>query len=1130
MAELSLAFLGAPLIQHAGRAVSFPTRKAVALLCYLAVEGTVQSRDKLTVLFWSESDAAQGRASLRGTLAYIRESLREPTGKAHDHLLTDRESVGLDLASDVTLDVQSIAAGAQAARRASLVHASAEIKPLLTQLRAAAEKVRGEFLEGFSLSDAPEFDDWATLQRERWHRQASQIFDALSQLQFESGELNPALESAARWSALDVFNEAAQRRRVQIQLALGERAAALQTYQEYAALLRRELNAEPSPETQALAERARTLSFSVHENVRADAVQPLTSDVPLVGRRAEHLQLVNAFRAARRGHTQIVLVQGEPGIGKTRLAREFLAWAAAHGAELLRGRAFETNAQLPYQPLVAALREHVAHEENLDALLTRTWWSELARVLPELADRLPDLAAPMALEEPAARPRLFEAVARLTLALAARAPVVWFIDDAPWADAASLDLLAYAIQRWTAANTPILVLLTARSEDLAQGLEGWLAQFAREAELTRVTLAPLDLDATTELVQEFGIRADESEFSARVFAETRGQPFFVLEVLKSLVERQVLTRDAIGNWSPTNADALARSANFLPPSLRELIRARLARLSSDARALCGAAAVLGDGARFLALCHVAELETSSGLGGLEETLQRGLLRESNDRYFFTHDKLREAVYAETSQARRVVLHQRALQALGEERASAAERARHALAAGLNERAAVLLVEAGDDALRVFAVRNAIQYFEQAMAGGLTNTAVLEKLGRAYEYLNDWMRARAMYEQMQARARAENDAAAQTIALNRLATVAAQGFFDLPLALNLLQQALDVAERSGEDARRADTEWSLAQVYFYIWDLDTARSHAERVLTLARRLENTELTARSMYLVAYIGSVSYALLAEVEEQAERARAPFAQLGNRVMEVECLTVIAIARVFAGFPRETLQAGEQGFAIAREIENPWGQANSTYPRVFALLDLGKFQAALGLAQSGVAAARAAGHPPILVFNLSALGRSFRALGDLDGARAAHLEAHAISEQLHHPFVGELAALDLCADYALAGEWDKAHEFARARAAVGNYARLYPGFTRFLETEAFIRAGEVDAAEQDIENYGKHIANNQRSQIQYHRARAVLAKARGDSSGAASALAQARELAVRLGLEGQVLQLDDALSSLAA
>jgi len=142
------------------------------------------------------------------------------------------------------------------------------------------------------------------------------------------------------------------------------------------------------------------------------------------------------------------------------------------------------------------------------------------------------------------------------------------------------------------------------------------------------------------------------------------------------------------------------------------------------------------------------------------------------------------------------------------------------------------------------------------------------------------------------------------------------------------------------------------------------------------------------------------------------------------------------------------------------------------------------------------------------------------------ADLEAQAISDKLHHPFVGELAAIDLCADYALTGVWDLAFEYARAAQTIRKYERLYPGFARPLETEAYVRAGEWDAAQQDIERFGAHIRDNQRMQLQYRGALAILAQARGDVSTAALELNAAREIAQALGLEGEYAQIQSRLA----
>jgi DNA-binding SARP family transcriptional activator len=202
MARLTLRLLGTPEVQVNGRPAAFPTRKALALLVYLAVAGGTHLREKLIALFWPDSDSTQGRASLRTTLGYIRATL----GDAATHLVTDRDAVAFDPAPDLDFDLQTLQS------------------PIsnLQSLTSAASLLRGEFLEGFSLSDAPEFDDWAGLQREIWHRAGTQLLDTLSQLQSDGGQLRPAIETAARWIALDPLDESAHRRLMQLHFAAGD--------------------------------------------------------------------------------------------------------------------------------------------------------------------------------------------------------------------------------------------------------------------------------------------------------------------------------------------------------------------------------------------------------------------------------------------------------------------------------------------------------------------------------------------------------------------------------------------------------------------------------------------------------------------------------------------------------------------------------------------------------------------------------------------------------------------------------------------------------------------------------------------------------------------------------------------
>src|SRR6266566_2789433 len=824
MGRLILRLLGTPEVSHSDQPLTLQTRKVLALLAYLAVEQGVHSRDKITALLWPESDEERGKASLRRALAYLRESLDEPSHERSrhvplqpPHVLIEHYTLSFNTASDFEGDTQTLQTAFTLARRRS----SGDPRTHLAHLQMGASCYRGNFLDGLSLPDAPDFEDWLLLQRESWRRQANTVFDRLSEWQTEAGELENALETTTRWVEHDLLNEMAHTRLIQLHSALGDRSAALQAFERCRAVLERELSAGPSSETMMLAERIRSQTSPVRKPVMHEAHSPREAwEFPLTGRAAEHRALVTAFQTMLQGRMQVATIEGEPGIGKTRLAREFLRWARAQGADVLEARAFETGSRLPYQPLVEAMRSRLEGEQDLQTLLSDIWLAELARLLPELRERVPNLSPPLSLGEAEARTRLFEAIARLGQALARRAPLVLFIDDAQWADAASLDVLQYASRRWATAHLPVFLLCTFRSDDLASSvaLADWLGSLERNLPVRRQALTALTFEETLRLVQSLfgagkGILVDGGEgqpekdesieaWSKWLFAETRGHPFFLIEHLKLLADRKGLFHDEAGRVliTPDLSMPQAAAPYTLPSSVRDLIHARLTRLSHAALALCMAAAVLGDGATFEQLCHVADIKENQALSALDELLRRGLLRETGGRCFFAHDSIRGGVYTEAGEIRRQVLHRRALETLQAALASPAELAHHAFAAGLPDAAARLSIAAGNAAMRVFAARDAIAHYEQARQlmrrsnesprpSGEENVVVsladlsqlYLQLGWAYELSSQFAQAESIYEELLTLARALHEPVMECAALNRLTTQAAQNSQNLARA-------------------------------------------------------------------------------------------------------------------------------------------------------------------------------------------------------------------------------------------------------------------------------------------------------------------------------------------------------------
>ena len=388
MSHLSLALLGSPYIRHAGQAVRFRSRKELALLVYLALEGGLQSREKIIALLWPDSDEAQGRTTLRRTLADLRGRIEDADSTAH--LIVQRDMLGFDFSSDFDLDLYSIEHAYSLAGGSSIAHGirGEDFSSLLLQLQRAVSLFRGPFMEGFSLNEATNFENWIGFQREVWYQRVGVILDKLSQLLYDAGELLRAREIAARWITLDPLHEPAQRRLIEIHLGVGDYNAALRAYEAYRLKLAEELNVEPSAVTEALISGVFTTSqrkqnqvaatsFSIPFVSNSDAQTAIALDSPMIGRVKEYARLIEAFRASKYGQIQAFVVQGEAGIGKTRLADEFLAWAEVQGADVLRSRAFEAGGRLPYQPLVEALRNRIEQENAPDDLLSDPWLAEL---------------------------------------------------------------------------------------------------------------------------------------------------------------------------------------------------------------------------------------------------------------------------------------------------------------------------------------------------------------------------------------------------------------------------------------------------------------------------------------------------------------------------------------------------------------------------------------------------------------------------------------------------------------------------------------------------------------------------------------------------------------------------------
>ena len=461
---LTIQLLGRPQVTRDGRPLTLARRKSRALLYYVAGQARPVPREHLLAVFWPDLDRRAAQQTLRTTLHGLRRAL------ATD-LLADDGALGLG--PDVQVDAPAFEAAVTAPHAAPAA------------LEAALAQYQGDFLDGFSLPDTPAFDDWAAAERERYRRLAVRALTALAAAQEAEGRYAAALETIDRALAFDALQEDLQRAALRLSYRAGDRAGAIRRYARLRQLLDEELGVLPMPETRALYDAllADTLpagaageSLAAHPAPLAPPARSLApgapaaaaeaaapppfgpTPIPFAGREAELAQLT-ALLATPPAARPLALLEGEPGIGKTRLAEEFLA---ASGPLALAAGAHELEQSLPYQPLIEALRQLLAQpawpglQAGLLTHLPAVWLAEVTRLLPELH---PEAGAPAGAPD---EPRLWEGLHQFLAGLARQHPLTLFIDDAQWADASTLAVLNYLHRRARAEGLPLLYVLAAR--------------------------------------------------------------------------------------------------------------------------------------------------------------------------------------------------------------------------------------------------------------------------------------------------------------------------------------------------------------------------------------------------------------------------------------------------------------------------------------------------------------------------------------------------------------------------------------------------------------------------------------------------------------------------------------------
>jgi len=947
---LQFHFLGAPRLDNHNRPLELDTRKAVALAAYLALTPAAHERDELAAFFYPDADASRARAALRRTLSTLKSALGE------NILDIERETIGLNL-EKIRVDVLEFRALAQ--------------KNDFDSLARAAELYQGDFLAGFTLRDSPAFDEWQFFETESLRKQFASVLEQLVARETEQRAYKRAIEHARRWLALDALHEPARRALMLLYARDGQRAAALRQYHECVRQLDTELGVAPLPETTELYreiqenklttdERRQTTDGRPHvEMALPSAARRPPSDFPLVGRARELETLLNTYAQVALGRPssaagRLIVIEGEAGIGKTRLAQEFLERATNQGATILTARAYAEQRALAYAPFAQALRAALNEPPSAKRLekIPPPLRAEAARLVPELAPNVA-LAALDTLGAPA---RFFDAVTQVILTLLQNsAPGIFFCDDAQWLDIASLDLLAFLVRRLK--NSPFCILLTWRSQEIPNHhpIRRLYADELRQerAQLVSLTrLAHADAQTLVNVATQRGAPIDAA-LAARLYDESEGQPFFLVESLKWIEREKQLPEDG------------------LPATVRELLHSRLAPLSETARQLISAASVIGRSFDFEILDAVSGRTEQETIAGLEELEAQGLMVETArvdaPQYDFTHEKIRALVYEETSLARRRLLHRRAADALLQRtrvnsEALAGQVAQHFRASGDETRAAEFYKRAGDYARSVFANRDAVENYSAALAlragASLPDAALLRKnIGDAQTLLGEYDAALASYETSAAFGAADADANIARVYLRRgeweraarhlqnalaetqTAATQAQLYADLALAehqshhnanaLKHAQRALRLAERTRDDRAIAQAHNILGILARTRGDWKDARKHLEASRARAEKMNDAGAHAAALNNLALVERATHND-ARALELAQRALELVTRAGDRHRQAALHNHLADLYHALGRDADSMAQLKRAVAIYAEIG---GGAGDWQPEIWKL-----------------------------------------------------------------------------------------------------------------------------------------------------------------------------------------------------
>ncbi|MEZ4640131.1 MAG: AAA family ATPase [Caldilineaceae bacterium] len=1115
-----------------------PTEKSRSLLAYLLVQPGPHTRAHLAGVFWPDLPEKNARRRLTQEVWRIGNEL-EKAGVV-DLLETTGATVSLAASAPLDCDLFRLRAALAALRKDDPYAwpAAAEIMDLYL----------GDLLPGY-------FDDWVLLAREQLFQSVQTGLAQILAWRKRQNAWTEAEQVVHALLQLDPLAEEWVGEAMQIAATLNRPDAGLRIFERYRERLARELETTPAP---ALTVLAQQLSARSH---REDAAQIAafadpSYAPPLIGRDGERTLLLHALAQAQSGQGQICLLEGPAGVGKSRLVDTILADARWRGLLVGRGAAHEIELDLPYAPLIQAVGDLLSplRAQQLRILVDPMWLAVAGRVLATLPEWLPDLPTPPPLDPEPDRVRLLEALTRLVLALGQLTPTVLVLDDVQWADSATLSALIYLSRR--VAESPLLLLLSYRSDEARANPAVWvsLSEIDRGSRPQRLQLDGISAPDTADLVRRIlGLSRPAPLFEKRIFTQTQGNPFFVLETLRTLYQEGNLTPTDGGGWqTPWDSQTVDYEEAFVSTEVASMIQRRLTHLLPTERQILDIAAVLGTSFDLNLLASLFPGAAHDALTATATLVQRRFLQETATAYRFEHDQIRQTVYAQLPDRERRQLHRRAGDVLARAQPHAAALlAYHFGQAGATGQAVHYHTLAGDSARASGSYLQARRHYEQAaahLADGVLAPERRFELLLAWESVLDLLGEREAQAQVFAQLAQEDGlsrAQRGVLALRQARLAGASG--QLTGALSAVASCCVLAEEMGDLRLQVESLIYWGELRNQVGDLPTAEDKLRHAVTLAAGMDDPRLHAQALIHLADVlpGRNAYD---EALAVAQSALTRYQELGDVAGEAHANVTLAVIQVERGDVAGGAERYFQALALTEQCGYRYQEARIATNLANALCILGRIGEALTLYDRGMAIGRQLGEARVehvIAINHGSTYLSF--VGPDDDVIAQVRRALAWSEEVGDPigvgqawnllsmaafYSGDLvqARQDLDRSVAAFAAVDYAYVKAQALRAQATLSQAEGNFAdalrliedalaisrdidaphlvtemRSIQGEIFLELGMLDAADAATAEAVDGVDPNVfQSYLLYHRRFRVL-RAAGNPDEARAALVQA-------------------------